>query len=76
VPSVEEVVYVVDDDPRVGEALSSLIRANGKRVESALQMRERQLLGIIETIPSMLWSVSFLERLSVGAIVGPSQHAN
>ena len=28
-----EVVYVVDDDPRVGEALSSLIRANGKRVQ-------------------------------------------
>lgn len=32
-PSTEEVVYVVDDDPRVGEALSSLIRANGKRVQ-------------------------------------------
>jgi PAS domain S-box-containing protein len=29
-----------------------------KKTESALQMRERELLGIIETIPSMLWSVS------------------
>jgi hypothetical protein len=29
-----------------------------KKSESALQMRERELLGIIETIPSMLWSVS------------------
>ncbi len=29
-----------------------------KRTESALQMREHELLGIIETIPSMLWSVS------------------
>jgi FixJ family two-component response regulator len=27
-----EVVYVVDDDPRVGEALSSLLRANGMTV--------------------------------------------
>jgi PAS domain S-box-containing protein len=29
-----------------------------KRTESALQMREHELLGIIETIPSMLWSAS------------------
>jgi PAS domain S-box-containing protein len=29
-----------------------------KKTESALQMREHELLGIIETIPSMLWSVS------------------
>jgi PAS domain S-box-containing protein len=29
-----------------------------KRTEHALQMREHQLLGIIETIPSMLWSTS------------------
>ena len=29
-----------------------------KRTQSALQMREHELLGIIETIPSMLWSVS------------------
>jgi hypothetical protein len=29
-----------------------------KETESALQMREHELLGIIETIPSMLWSVS------------------
>ena len=28
--SANEMVYVVDDDPRVGEALSSLLRANGK----------------------------------------------
>ena len=27
-----------------------------KETESALQTREQQLLGIIETIPSMLWS--------------------
>ena len=30
--SATEMVYVVDDDPRVGEALSSLLRANGKVV--------------------------------------------
>ncbi len=29
-----------------------------KKTETALQMRERELLGIIETIPSMLWSAS------------------
>jgi PAS domain S-box-containing protein len=29
-----------------------------KKAESALQVREHELLGIIETIPSMLWSVS------------------
>jgi PAS domain S-box-containing protein len=29
-----------------------------KKTERALQEREHQLLGIIETIPSMLWSVS------------------
>jgi PAS domain S-box-containing protein len=29
-----------------------------KETESALQMRELELLGIIETIPSMLWSAS------------------
>jgi PAS domain S-box-containing protein len=29
-----------------------------KKTESALQVREHELLGIIETIPSMLWSVS------------------
>jgi PAS domain S-box-containing protein len=29
-----------------------------KKTESALQTREHQLLGIIETIPSMLWSTS------------------
>ena len=29
-----------------------------KKTESALQMREHELLGIIETLPSMLWSVS------------------
>jgi len=32
VESANEMVYVVDDDPRVGEALSSLLRANGKVV--------------------------------------------
>src|SRR5258708_27080657 len=29
-----------------------------RRRESALQKREHELLGIIETIPSMLWSAS------------------
>jgi PAS domain S-box-containing protein len=29
-----------------------------KQIEYALQMREHELLGIIETIPSMLWSIS------------------
>jgi PAS domain S-box-containing protein len=29
-----------------------------KEIESALQMREHELLGIIETIPAMLWSAS------------------
>src|SRR4029077_1899883 len=29
-----------------------------KKTESALQEREHELIGIIETIPSMLWSVS------------------
>ena len=29
-----------------------------KQTEQALQMREQELLGIIETIPSMLWSTS------------------
>ena len=29
-----------------------------KKTETALQMREHELLGIIETIPSMLWSAS------------------
>jgi PAS domain S-box-containing protein len=29
-----------------------------KRTETALQMREHELLGIIETIPAMLWSTS------------------
>src|SRR5271163_624345 len=29
-----------------------------KKTESAFQMREYELLGIIETIPAMLWSAS------------------
>jgi PAS domain-containing protein len=29
-----------------------------KQIEQTLQMREQELLGIIETIPSMLWSTS------------------
>jgi FixJ family two-component response regulator len=28
----KEMVYIVDDDPRVGEALSTLLRANGRNV--------------------------------------------
>jgi FixJ family two-component response regulator len=30
----KETIYIVDDDPRVGEALSSLLRASGKKVET------------------------------------------
>jgi FixJ family two-component response regulator len=32
VETASEMVYVVDDDPRVGDALSSLLRANGRAV--------------------------------------------
>jgi PAS domain S-box-containing protein len=35
-----------------------------KETESALQMREHQLLGIIETIPTMLWSTSPTGKLT------------
>src|ERR1700723_2530133 len=31
--SINELVYIVDDEARVGEALSTLLRANGKRVQ-------------------------------------------
>src|ERR1700745_3791476 len=30
---MNELVYIVDDEPSVGEALSTLLRANGKRVQ-------------------------------------------
>lgn len=32
--SANELVYVVDDDSRVREALSTLLRANGRSVEA------------------------------------------
>ena len=31
--TANELVYIVDDEPSVGEALSTLLRANGKRVQ-------------------------------------------
>lgn len=34
VETTDEMVYVVDDDPGVGEALSSLLRANGRAVRT------------------------------------------
>jgi len=33
VETANELVYIVDDEPSVGEALSTLLRANGKRVQ-------------------------------------------
>ena len=35
-----EMVYIVDDDPSVGEALSSLLRANGKEVRKFISGQE------------------------------------
>ena len=31
--ATEQLVYIVDDEANVGEALSTLLRANGKRVQ-------------------------------------------
>jgi PAS domain S-box-containing protein len=48
-----------DDEGDVIKWYGVLTNINAlKETESALQTREHQLLGIIETIPSMLWSAS------------------
>jgi PAS domain S-box-containing protein len=48
-----------DDEGKIVKWYGILFDINAlKEIESALQMREHELLGIIETIPSMLWSVS------------------
>ena len=48
-----------DDEGNVIKWYGVLMNINAlKETESALQMREHELLGIIETVPSMLWSTS------------------
>jgi PAS domain S-box-containing protein len=48
-----------DDGGKVVKWYGTLTNIDAlKETESALQMRELELLGIIETIPSMLWSTS------------------
>jgi PAS domain S-box-containing protein len=48
-----------DDEGKIIKWYGILFDVNAlKETESALQTREHQLLGIIETIPSMLWSAS------------------
>ena len=48
-----------DDEGKIVKWYGILFDINAlKETESALQTREHQLLGIIETIPSMLWSTS------------------
>ena len=48
-----------DDEGNVIKWYGVLTNINAmKETEQALQMREHELLGIIETIPSMLWSTS------------------
>ena len=48
-----------DDGGKIVKWYGILFDVNAlKETESALQTREHQLLGIIETIPSMLWSAS------------------
>lgn len=48
-----------DDEGRILKWYGILFDINAlKETESALQTREHELLGIIETIPSMLWSTS------------------
>jgi PAS domain S-box-containing protein len=47
-----------DDEGKVVKWYGTLMNIDAlKETESALQTREHQLLGIIETIPSMLWSL-------------------
>ena len=48
-----------DDEGNIIKWYGVLTNINAlKETEQALQMREHELLGIIETIPSMLWSTS------------------
>jgi PAS domain S-box-containing protein len=48
-----------DDEGNIIKWYGVLMNINAlKETESALQTREHELLGIIETIPSMLWSTS------------------
>src|ERR1700733_9021271 len=48
-----------DDEGKVVKSYGILFDIDVlKKTESALQMREHELLGIIETIPSLLWSAS------------------
>jgi len=48
-----------DDEGNVIKWYGVLMNINAlKETENALQVREHELLGIIETIPSMLWSTS------------------
>ncbi len=48
-----------DDEGKILKWYGILFDVNSlKETEHALQMREHELLGIIETIPSMLWSTS------------------
>lgn len=48
-----------DDEGKIVKWYGILFDVNSlKETEHALQTREHQLLGIIETIPSMLWSIS------------------
>jgi PAS domain S-box-containing protein len=48
-----------DDEGKIVKWYGILFDVNAlKETESALQTREHQLLGIIETIPSLLWSTS------------------
>src|SRR4051812_159150 len=48
-----------DDEGNIVKWYGILFNVNAlKETENALQTREHQLLGIIETIPSMLWATS------------------
>jgi PAS domain S-box-containing protein len=48
-----------DDEGKIAKWYGTLMNIDAlKETESALQTREHQLLGIIETIPAMLWSAS------------------
>ncbi len=48
-----------DDEGKIIKWYGILFDVNSlKEADHALQMREHELLGIIETIPSMLWSIS------------------
>jgi PAS domain S-box-containing protein len=48
-----------DDEGKVVKSYGILFDIDElKKTETALQMREHELLGIIETIPAMLWSLS------------------